>query len=149
MKKFFFALVAITVPLTASSSFAEYVYYCELINFVQVGGKSLGPGRVKQNSGNSFKLAIQSDKLKFSAENYVFSEEYNLSGSNSSVLSLEVEFSQKSPTQFLFKQIRYLGSDRRLFSVETIRFNNGELEGVLHLFDGGGVDYSYSKCDKF
>ena len=127
MKKFFFALAAITVSLTGSSSFAEDVYYCELINGVQVGGKSLGPGRVKRTSGNRFKLAIQPDKLKFSADNYVFSEEYNLLGSNGSHLSLEVEFSQKSPTQFLFKQIAYLGSERGLFSVETIRFNNGKL----------------------
>ena len=146
VKKFFFALVAITLSLTGNASFAEDVYYCELINSVVVDSKN--PDQVKQYSGNRFKFALQSDKIKFSDGNNIFSEEYELSSSTDNYLKSEVEFSQTSPTKFNFKEIRSFSSGLS-FSVESISFEDGKLFGMLHLFNQGGVNYSYSKCDKF
>ena len=146
MKKFFCALAAITGMLTCSSSSADNVYFCELINSVVVDSQN--PDQVKQYSGNRFKFALQSDKIKFSAGNNIFSEEYELSSSTDSYLKSEIEFSQTSPTKFLFKEIKSFSSGLR-FSVESIRFEDGKLSGMLHLFNQGGVNYSYSECDKF
>ena len=56
--------------------------------------------QVNEYSGNKFKFAIKSDKIDFLDRNFVFLDEYSLSGQRGPYLTTEVKFSQIRPSQF-------------------------------------------------
>ena len=151
MKKFFYTLAAITVALSWNPSLAEDVYYCELVKSFMVDGSTRD--QVNEYSGNKFKFAIKSDKIDFSDRNFVFLDEYSLSGQRGPYLTTEVKFSQISPSQFFYQQIKsYTESSTKpiqTLAIQTISYNDGALEAVLYVPNIGGINYSHSKCDKF
>ena len=80
----------------ATPSFAEEVCYCELIKFVDIDAD---PPKVKEFSGNKFKFSIRKDQLDFSDENYVFSNEYDLTLSY-------IDFRRDGEHNFFYKSER-------------------------------------------
>ena len=138
MIKYLQRTISVIAVILTTPSFAEEVYYCELIKFVDIDA---APPKVEEFSGNRFKFSIRKDQLDFSEENYVFSNEYDLTLSN-------VDFRRDGKHNFFYKS-ELKDIDESIVSIETIRFSDGELEGVLYMPNLGGITYSISDCDRF
>ena len=138
MIKYLQRTIPVIAVILATPSFAEEVYYCELIKFVDIDAD---PPKVKEFSGNKFKFSIRKDQLDFSDENYVFSNEYDLTLSY-------IDFRRDGKHNFFYKSERQ-DIDESIVSIETIRFSDGKLEGILYMPTLGGITYSISDCDRF
>ena len=59
-----------------------------------------------------------------------------------------IDFRRDGEHNFFYKSERQ-DIDESIVSIETIRFSDGKLEGILYMPALGGITYSISDCDRF
>ena len=138
MIKYLQRTISVIAVILATPSFAEEVFHCELMKFVDIDAD---PPKVEEFSGNKFKFAIRKDQLDFADENYVFSNEYDL--------TLSYANFRRDGKHIFFYKSELKDIDESIVSIESIRFSDGKLEVILYMPNLDGITYSISDCDRF